>query len=330
MPANLNPPYFEVEKRFKEATDPAEKAEIIEEILAIIPKHKGTEKLQAMWKTKMAKLKNSAQKKSGTARYAGHKVHKSGAGQVVIIGAPNSGKSQLIKTLTQADLIVSSNPYTTHEASPVMMPFENIKIQMVDTPPITPEFMEDWYPDLIKGADASILILDLGADKALDTMLAILEKLETKKIHFNDWFKPFPTQLERGWSYKKTLVVGCKSDLLPDHELLELYEEELKPRFKLITTSAETGNGIETLRQEIFNMLEIIRVYSKIPGKKAEKNDPFTLSIGSNVMDMAKAVHKDFAEQLQFARIWGKNAYDGQRVNRNHALEDEDLIELHM
>jgi hypothetical protein len=77
-------------------------------------------------------------------------------------------------------------------------------------------------------------------------------------------------------------------------------------------------------------MLYIIRVYSKIPGKKADLNDPFTLPVGSTVMDMARVVHKDFSLKLRFARIWGKNTYDGQRVNRNHVLEDEDIIELHI
>ena len=330
MPANLTPQYFDVEKKYKAASTNEERVQWIEELLAIIPKHKGTEKLQAMWKTKMAKLKDAAQKKGGPAKYTGHKVKKSGAGQVVIIGPPNTGKSLLLQTLSDTELSVSENAFSTHEPTPVMMNYENIKIQLVDTPPVTPEFMEDWFPDLVKGSDAVVFILDLADDNCLDFFDGILSNLMDKKIQFIDYREDFPNKLERGWSYKKTLCIGSKIDLIPDNELIDLYREELKPRFHLFPFSAFNPAEIETLRREIFKILEIIRVYSKIPGKKTERESPFTLPIGSNVMDMAKSVHKDFAENLKFARIWGQHVYEGQRVNYSHILEDEDTIELHM
>jgi small GTP-binding protein len=331
MPANLPPAYFEAEKRLKNAPTAEEKVAAIEELISIIPKHKGTEKLLAMYKTKMAKLKNAAQKKSGAARHgAGHKVRKSGAGQVIVIGAPNAGKSQLIKSLTGTEPAVSPNPYTTHDASPAMMKYKNIQIQLVDTPPVTADYMEDWFPDLVRGSNGVIMLIDLAANDALEAHQAILEKLRAKRIDFSDWQQDTPGAVEPGRSCKKTLTVGNKNDLLADNELLALYREELEPEFTLVPVSASSGEGMETLRKDIYTMLNIIRVYSKIPGKKAEMKDPFTLPVGSTVMDMARAVHKDFSENLKFARIWGNNSYDGQRVNRGHVLEDEDMIELHM
>jgi ribosome-interacting GTPase 1 len=337
MPANLPPQYKDVEQKLKTASGPEEKIAIYEELLAMIPKHKGTEKLQAMMKTKMAKLKNASQKKSGAVKQGPvHKVRKSGAGQIVLIGAPNAGKSLLVKTLTGANPIVSENAYSTHDPYPAMMPFENIKIQLVDTPPITPEFMEEWYPDLIKSAHAVLVLLDLVAGNGVENLEAIMEKLQSKKIGFMAYPMAEGLQPEPGWTYLKTLIAATKRDIFYDPELMELVKEELgaessnKSPYNIIPVSAETGEGIEELRRELFNMLEIIRVHSKIPGKKADMAEPFTLAAGSNVMDMAKAVHKDFAENLKFARIWGKNTYEGQRVNRQHVLEDEDLLELHM
>lgn len=331
MPANLPPQYKDVEAKLKTATTPEEKIAIYEELLRMIPKHKGTEKMQAMMKTKMAKLKDAAQKKSGGAKRGPvHKVRKSGAGQIALVGAPNAGKSLLVKVLTDANPIVSENAYSTHDPYPAMMPFENIKIQLVDTPPVTPEFMEDWYPDLIKSAHAALLLLDLADSNGLETLQANMEHLQSKKIRFIGYPQAKDLEPEPGWTYIKTLIAATKRDIYYDAELLELEKEELGGQYNIIPVSAESGEGIEELRLELFNMLEIIRVHSKIPGKKAEMEEPFTLPVGSNVMDMAKAVHKDFAQNLKFARIWGKNAYDGQRVNRQHILDDEDLIELHM
>lgn len=331
MPTNLPPKYYDVEQKLKTAVTPEEKIEIMDEMLSIIPKHKGTEKLRASLKTKIAKQKNAAQKKSATAKHGpSYKVKKSGAGQVIIIGPPNAGKSMLVKALTHIDARVDEAPFTTFEPYPAMMPYKDIQIQLVDTPPITPEYMETWYPDLVKAADAAIMLIDplAVAPDPIDALRCIFDKLTAKKIEFiEDCGEAVP---EHGWVCKKTLVVANKYDLPDTAENLDILQELLEIDFKVIPVSANTGHGLEALKERIYSMLNIIRVYSKIPGKKADLKDPFTLKKGSTVMDMARAVHKDFSEKLQFARIWSKTAYDGQRVNRRHILEDEDLIELHM
>lgn len=329
MPANLPPQYFDTEKKLKSAATPEEKITILEELLAMIPKHKGTEKIQAGLKTKIAKAKGAAQKKSGATRHGSiHKVKKSGAGQVVIIGPPNAGKSLLVKSLTNTTPQVSDYPFTTRAAYPAMMKFENIQIQLVDTPPVTLDYMEPWYPDLIKAADGVIILIDPSDPDHGDMLLALLDKLKEKKIEFiGEERPPLPGS---GFSYKKNLMVANKKDLPDAAENLDILKELLELDFKWMFISASTGEGLENLKKRIFLLLDIIRIHSKIPGKKVDLDAPFTLDKGSTVMDMAKAVHKDFAHKLRFARIWSKNKYDGQRVNRNYILEDEDIIELHI
>ncbi len=329
MPANLPPQYFEVEKKLKTATTPEEKTEIYEELLSIIPKHKGTEKLQAQLKTKIARCKAAAQKRPSIARHgAGHKIKRSGAGQVVVIGLPNAGKSLLVKSLTNIDIQVSDYPFTTLEPCPAMMKYENIQIQLVDMPPLSLDYMEPWYPDLIKAADALLLVIDLADINSGDALPVLLDRLREKKIEF--------VRAERassepgGWSYKKALVVGNKNDQPEAAENFELLRAVLDADLEWLSVSASSGLGLEELRKKIFALLDIIRIYSKVPGKKVEFDSPFTLKKGSTVMDMARAVHKDFADKLKFARSWGKNKYDGQRLNRNHILEDEDILELHI
>ncbi|NIO49863.1 MAG: GTP-binding protein [Candidatus Aminicenantes bacterium] len=329
MPANLPPQYFEAERKLKTAKTPQEKRIILEELLSLVPKHKGTEKLQALLKTKIAKLKSAAQKKPAVAKHAAtFHFDKTGAGQVILIGPPNAGKSMLIKSLSNANPEIADYPFTTRTPYPAMMEYENIQIQLIDTPPITPEYMEVWHYEQIKDADGILFLLDSSNQGAVDTMQAILDRLKEKKIELIAEDQAIPSGVPI--FYKKTLIVANKMDLPPAKENYNVLRKALEPKFSPIPVSARNGDGLEYLKKRVFSMLDIIRVYSKIPGKKADFNDPYTLKKGSSVMTMAKTVHKDFAQNLKYARIWSKNKYQGQMVNRNHILEDEDVIELHI
>jgi small GTP-binding protein len=329
MPANLPPQYFETERKLKTAKTPEEKRIILEELLSLVPKHKGTEKLQALLKTKIAKLKAAAQKKPALAKHAlAFHFDKTGAGQIILIGPANAGKSRLIKSLSNANPDIADYPFTTRTPYPAMMQYENIKIQLIDTPPIMPEYMEAWHYELIKDADGILFLLDLSSQSSADITQTLLDKLKEKKIKLIAEDQTIPSRAQ--FFYKKTLIVANKKDLPSAEENYNLLKKALEPEFIPVAVSAGNGEGLEYLKKRIFSMLNVIRVYSKIPGKKADLNDPFTLKKGSSVMTMAKAVHKDFSQNLKYARIWSKNKYQGQKVNRNHILEDEDVIELHI
>ncbi len=329
MPANLPPQYFEKEKELKKARTPQERVAILEELLAIVPKHKGTEKLQALLKTKIAKLRVQSQKSPAGARHtATFQVEKTGAGQVIFIGSPNTGKSSIIKSLTNAHPDIGDYPFTTRLPSPAMMPYENIQIQLVDMPPITQEYFEFWQAELIKGADAALLVLDLSLDDPAEDFLTLLAKLEEKRIELIPKEHPIPPDKQQ--FKKKTIIIANKYDHPRAEENLEEIKGFIDPEFTLIPVSIFQENTLEHLREQIYIILDIIRVYSKIPGKKVDHHDPYVFKKGCSLIDMAKAVHKDFAQKLKYARIWGKNKYQGQKVNRSYILEDEDIIELHL
>jgi ribosome-interacting GTPase 1 len=76
-------------------------------------------------------------------------------------------------------------------------------------------------------------------------------------------------------------------------------------------------------------MLDVIRIYSKKPGKKADTDAPYVVRRGTTVLDAAGIVHKDFAQHLKYARLWRRGALEGQMVSREHVLEDGDILELH-
>jgi len=245
MPTNLPPQYFEKEKELKKANTPQERIAILEELLAIVPKHKGTEKLQALLKTKIAKLKIQDQKSPAGARHtATFQVEKTGAGQVA----------------------------------------------------------EDF--------------------------LTLLAKLEEKRIELFPQEYPIPPDKQQ--FMKKTMIIANKCDHPRAAENLEEIKSFIDPGFTPIPVSIFKENTLEDLKEQIYILLNVIRVYSKIPGKKVNHNDPYVFKKGSSLIDMAKAVHKDFSQKLKYARIWGKNKYQGQKVNRSYILEDEDIIELHL
>jgi len=313
MPANLPPQYFEAERDFRQAKSPAEKITALEEMLAIMPKHKGTDKLRAELRQRIAKLTQAAGKKLATQR-ASMVIPKEGAGQVAIIGPPNSGKSQLVSTITNASPAVAEYPYTTQSATPGMMEFKNIKVQLIDTPPLSPQPTPWWLPPMLRRADALLAVIDLSKSP-LEQLEILTSQLEQMRLAIGQ--------------NARVLIAANKADLdntRPNYTALKnRYERQLP----VIATSAKEGTGLEELKRKIFEVLDIIRVYTKTPGKKPDFDDPIILEKGSTLADAAAAVHKDFQARLKYARIWGSGKHDGLMVRRDHILEDEDVIELH-
>ncbi|MDH7512974.1 MAG: 50S ribosome-binding GTPase [Clostridiales bacterium] len=329
MPANLTPQYIEAERKFRAAKTAQEKIKCLEEMIATIPKHKGTEKMQAMLKTKMAKLRAALESRPGATRHGpGFHVEKSGAGQVIVIGPPNSGKSCLIAALTGAQPEVADYPYTTRFPAPYMMKHENVRVQLVDTPPLSPDDINAELVELAKTADCIMLVLDLANRDAASALEALLSGLQGKRLELApENASPFQ---EPGRFVKKTLVVGNKSDLPAAEENAAFLREYFADKISFVVASAVRGDGVDALRTRVFLLLDVIRVYSKIPGKKADLSDPFVLKKASTVMEMARTVHKDFVEKFRYARVWRKGALQGQMVNRDFVLEDEDIVELHI
>lgn len=321
MPANLTPDYLAADKKFKAAATPQDKLAALEEMLATIPKHKGTEKMQADLKHRIAKLRDEMQRKKGATRGKPfYHVDKEGAGLVVLIGAPNVGKSMLLRALSHAEPEVADYPFTTRVPLPGMVEFENVQIQLVDLPPITVEFREGWLYGIIRTADVAALVVDLSSEDLLsqtETVLGLLSEANIRLVRSPD--RP---------SEKRAVVIANKLDVLGAGGRLERFREFIG-ELAVIPVSAAAGTGLDGLRQVMFDLLHVIRVYSKPPGKKADRGTPFILRRGATVLDAAEAIHKDFVEKLKYARLWGREHYQGQMVGRDHVLEDGDIIEIH-
>jgi len=328
MPANLPPDYFAAEQRFREARTPAEKIECLEEMLMIMPKHKGTDKLRAELRRKISKLKITPQGKKGTGRHeSAFRINKEGAGQVMVVGMPNTGKSSLVAALTNASPEIADSPFTTWKPTPGMMPVEDIQIQLVDTPPLTREYIESELMDLIRKTDLVLLMVDLTAAtlKQFEEALAILKEHRIAPLHLKDRITE-----ERRLFFIPFLVIASKNDTPDSGELFEIFKELAGSDWPMTAASVQTGKNLELLKKQIVDHLNIIRVYAKSPGKKADMTEPFVLRKGATVDDFALKVHKDFVESLKSARVWGSAAFDGQMVQRDYILHDGDIVELHI
>lgn len=349
MPANLTPQYLDAEQRFKEAATSAEKLKALRHMMAVIPKHKGTEKLRAELRRKLSRLQDDIEaerrRKGGGRPDPGHVPHE-GAGQVALVGAPNCGKSSLMAALTAAHPKIAAYPFTTLEPQSGMMEFEDVHVQLVDTPAISREFMEPWLPELVRRSDRVLLVVDVGNDAVLEDTETVFARLRERRVqlvppHGDEDQAEAPPDLEATASAQEpdlveTLVAANQFDRPGAAERLELLREILEsglgaplPEQALHRVSAETRAGLAELPRSLFDALRLVRVYTKAPGNKPDHDKPFVLSHGATVLDLAETIHKDIAAGLKFARLWGSGRFDGQAVQRDHVLQDRDIVEIH-
>jgi ribosome-interacting GTPase 1 len=328
MPTNLPPNYFSIEKQFKEAQSTEEKLGYLEEMMSIIPKHKGTDKLRAELRKKISKLKTSPQSKKGAARKESvYSIGKEGAGQVVVLGPPNVGKSSLVANMTNAAPEISASPHTTWKPMPGMMPIEDIQIQLVDTPPLNPEYMDKGLFDLTRRADLVLLVVDIQSDpfQQLEESAAILAENRIAPVRLKHLYPDHPRM-----TFLPVHVLANKNDSDEFDENVEIFDELLEDNWPYLPVSSQFSRNLDIVKKVVFERLEIIRVYSKTPGKPADMKAPFVLNKGDTVEQFAAKVHKDFAQKMKNARIWGSNVYNGQMVQRDHELCDKDIVEVHI
>ena len=328
MPANLPPEYLEAEKRYRAAKNPTEKLACLEDMLTLLPKHKGTDKLRADLRRRISKVKaSSLVKKTAGKRDSAFQIDKEGAGQVAVVGPANVGKSALVGRLTNANPEGADFPLTTWKPTPGMMPVENIQIQLVDTPALNREYVEPELLDLIRRSDLILLVVDLQTDpvQQLEETVDLLEQNRIIPIHLRDKYEE-----ERLLKFIPCLVLANKNDDENTDENLEIFRELTNNDWPMISVSTITGRNLELLKNILVQELQIIRVYSKAPGKEPDLTSPFVLKRGSTVEDFAGKVHKDFVDKLKIARVWGDGVFDGQMVQRDYILKDGDVVELNI
>lgn len=328
MPTNLPPEYYKADQKFREAESVPAKIAALEEMMSTIPKHKGTDKLRAELRRKISKLKEDQQKKKGAGKHESEfHIEKEGAGRVALVGSANVGKSSILAALTNASPTISEAPYSTWTPIPGMMLIDDVQIQLIDTPPLSKEQAQPELFDLIRSADLILIVLDLQATP--------FQQLEDSLRLLNE-HKIIPKQREsettddRRIQFIPTLVVVNKDDGDQFDDDFTVFKELLEINLPLVPISVINKRNFENLKERIFESLEIIRIYSKPPGKEADLTKPFVIKKNTTLEEFAGKVHHDFQQKLKTARVWGKNVFDGQMVGKDHVLNDKDIVELHL
>ncbi len=340
MPANLSPEYKAAEAAFRKSREPRERLDWLREMLRTIPKHKGTEHLQADIK---ARIKDLSGELENARRGSGHGgpalvIRPEGAAQVALIGPPNAGKSALHARLTGSGAHVAPYPFTTQYPEPGMMPFEDIRFQLVDLPAVSAEHPVPWLAGALQTADAALFVVDLTDPSDVDQLQAVRALLAQKRVDLvggaGAALGASPADEDAGSDpfavHLPTLLVANKAEAVADAAAeVRTLEELAGADYPVLAVSADTGLGLAAIATWLFERLAIVRVYTKVPGHPADRQRPFTLRRGQTVGDVANLVHRDLVRSLRYARIWGASGFDGQHVGPEHVVADRDVVELH-
>lgn len=328
MPTNVTPEYKKAEAAFREATTIEEKIDRLELMIALLPKHKGTDHLYANLKQRLSKLRKQLETSGKKGRGGLHRggpyadITREGAAQLVMIGPANCGKSSILEALTNAKPEIGDYPFTTHQLQPGMIEYEDIQIQLIDSPPVTADFMPEHLQSFVRGADAVLLVADLSKDSILEDTEIVIEAFASRHVDF------VPDPQSKDLFSVACRILANKKDTHDADSRLEMLHELMGQRFDIFAISClDTGNVTE-LPAMLFRWLNIVRVYTKTPGKKADLKRPYTVFAGHTVEDVCGLIHKDFRENLRFARLW-RNNRGPITISRNENVQDGDILEIH-
>lgn len=299
MPINAHPDYIAAEKKFLECQTDDERVFALEDMIRKAPSHKGAENLRAQLRIRLKKLKEKLEK--GKKRGKGKEGIKKADMQAIIIGFTNSGKSSILKSITNATPKINPNMFTTTFPEIGTLIYQGVQIQIIDEPAIE---SEDF---------------DTGLIHTADTLIIIVSKIEEiEKI--NDRIKDK--------TRAKKIIVFNKIDLLDEKSKRKISETLKSKRYDFVLTSTINQEGIDELKEKIFQTFDIVRIYLKEPGKEPT-NIPMVLGSGATIQKVAEKISKEMLKNIKEIHIWGPSSkFPNQKVGLTHKLKDKDIVEF--
>lgn len=333
MPTNVTAEYKRAEAEYKAAREPHDRLAALREMLRTIPKHKGTEHLQADIKKRIKELNEelAGPKKGGARSGPATVIRAEGAGQISLLGPPNSGKSSLHDALTGSGAETGPYDFTTQYPQPGMLMVEDVSIQLIDLPPISSTHPVPWIGNALQPADGALLVVDLSHPGCVADVEDLVQVLAERRVRLiGDWPRGAGGAEDPDDPFVKllpTLLVAAKTDQVEDvDEELAILEELLGLDLPTLRVSV-TGGDTEHLGRWLFDALGVVRVYTESAAKRDDR--PYTIRQGQTVIDVAEQVHKDFAANFKYARLIRPGEPDRQ-VGREYELLDGDRIEIHV
>lgn len=290
MPINAGPEYFVAEKKFSEAKTKEQKVAALEEMIRVLPKHKGTDHMLAQLRKRLARLRDELESVSRSSSRAGFSLRKEGAAQVCIIGPTQSGKSTLLNSLTNARVKVGDHAFTTKKPNVGMMFYGDVPIQIVEIP----SSFEPEHLSTVRTCDLVIVLFDATRD-------VTKQEEDVRRILGEK-------------------AINVQSILVRNKRFVE--------RSKYINVSAKDGFGLDALKDLVWSRLGLIRVYTKSPNGKKQL-PAVAMRPESTVKELTERIHKDFLKSFKFARIFNGTRFSGMKVGLDYVLKDMDVVEIH-
>jgi hypothetical protein len=216
-----------------------------------------------------------------------------------------------------------------------MMPFDDVQFQLVDLPAVAPEHPVPWLASALQMADAALLVIDLSDPACVEQLAGVQATLHERRVSLTGRWDATTGSAEGGdgdpFAVRlPTLLLANKADRIGDVAAeLAVFRELAGVDWPMLAVSALSGYGLNEIGPWLLGHLGIVRVYTKLPGKPADHQRPFTLRQGATVRDVARLVHKDLERTLRYARVTGRSGFEGQHVGPDHPVADGDVVELH-
>jgi uncharacterized protein len=328
MPANLTPQYQRAELQFRRAQSTAERLAAVELMLQLIPKHKGSEKLQAELKTRLKMLRSelAAEKLAPKGAGKSYRITRQGAATLVVLGPPNVGKSRLLQVLTQATPEVADYPFTTREPSPGMCEHAGLSIQLIDTPPMAEAALEPALFNLIRASDGVILMGHGRSAQTPSELQRVIEQLHLRHTRLGQQTGFDPEHF--GVVELRTLLLLTHAPVVDDVARWSAEQQRLRGCLEVLCVDLAQPATLGPLREALVRLADVIRVFTKPPGQPVDHQHPLTFPRGSSVAEVAEAIHHDLAARVKTARLWPAGVATPRTVGREHLVADGDIVEL--
>jgi uncharacterized protein len=366
MPANASYEFGVAQRKYDEAKTDEEKVIALQGMLSTAPTHKGSENLRRDISKRIADLKNKMEKRAAALKKTGHSIgiRKEGAGQVVIIGLANSGKSTFLTKFTNAKPVIAPYPFTTTKPEIGTLNYGGALIQLVELPSfLESKEMANKLFSIVRSADAIVFLVPNNSLEQRDKLIYLLEsqdiyvtkkkpKIELNKsselgiTFINEQNLAMPKEhaisLLKDSGYRNhTVILGQKTNtndllLLMNPRAVYIPSIFVIMPFSKVKADIDNYKNIKffdfkdetKITEEIFKMVNKIIVYTKKPGQKADLSDPLVLEKGTTVKIAAKQIHKSISKELKSAKVWGSTRFPGQNVSKDYVLQDRDIVEF--